>query len=149
MSLFNKKKRDIPNLNTAALPDLIFTVLFFFMIVTQLRDTEVKVQHTAPKAIEQTKLGKKTAKVHIYVGRHSDNPAEMSIQLGNRMGTIADIAPFIEAERSDMAPEDKDMLTVYMHADKDTPMEMINGIKNELRRLHVLRIFYNTDAAKQ
>ena len=44
MSLFNKKKRDIPNLNTAALPDLIFTVLFFFMIVTQLRDTEVKVR---------------------------------------------------------------------------------------------------------
>ena len=114
MSLFNKKKRDIPNLNTAALPDLIFTVLFFFMIVTQLRDTEVKVQHTVPKTIEQTKLGKKTAKVHIYVGRHSDNPAEMSIQLGNRMGTIADIAPFIEAERSDMAPEDKDMLTVYL-----------------------------------
>ena len=64
-------------------------------------------------------------------------------------GTIADIAPFIEAERSDMTPEDKDMLTVYLHADKDTPMEMINGIKNELRRLHVLRIFYNTDAAKQ
>ena len=30
MSLFNRRRREVPMLNTAALPDLIFTVLFFF-----------------------------------------------------------------------------------------------------------------------
>ena len=36
--VFRRKKHEMPGLNTAALPDLIFTVLFFFMIVTHMRD---------------------------------------------------------------------------------------------------------------
>ena len=31
MSLFSHTRRQVPQLNTAALPDLIFTVLFFFI----------------------------------------------------------------------------------------------------------------------
>ena len=35
MGKFNKTgKREMPALNTSSLPDLIFTLLFFFMIVT-------------------------------------------------------------------------------------------------------------------
>ena len=35
--------RDVPQLNTASLPDLIFTVLFFFMVVTHMRQTTLRV----------------------------------------------------------------------------------------------------------
>ena len=39
MGKFNKTgKREMPALNTSSLPDLIFTLLFFFMIVTTMRD---------------------------------------------------------------------------------------------------------------
>ena len=33
MRKLRRRSYDVPELNTAALPDLIFTVLFFFMIV--------------------------------------------------------------------------------------------------------------------
>ena len=39
MGKFNKTgKRGMPELNTSSLPDLIFTMLFFFMIVTTMRE---------------------------------------------------------------------------------------------------------------
>ena len=45
MGKFNKTgKRGMPELNTSSLPDLIFTMLFFFMIVTTMREVTLKVQ---------------------------------------------------------------------------------------------------------
>ena len=34
---FKRRSHEVPGLNTSSLPDLIFTVLFFFMIVTHMR----------------------------------------------------------------------------------------------------------------
>ena len=46
MSMFKQRqRRDIPQLNMYSMPDLIFTVLFFFMIVTHMRSVPVMVKH--------------------------------------------------------------------------------------------------------
>ena len=39
----NRSQRSMPQLNTSSLPDLIFTVLFFFMVVTHMRKTTIKI----------------------------------------------------------------------------------------------------------
>ena len=51
-SMFRSSARDkgVPSLNMASMPDLIFTVLFFFMIVTHMRSDEVKVRLQVPQA---------------------------------------------------------------------------------------------------
>ena len=64
----NKDKAEMPELNTSSLPDLIFSILFFFMIVTSMREEEVKVEFKAPKGTELNKLEKKTAGVNVYIG---------------------------------------------------------------------------------
>ena len=52
MGKFNKTgKREMPALNTSSLPDLIFTLLFFFMIVTTMREVTLKVQFTLRKVL--------------------------------------------------------------------------------------------------
>ena len=57
MGKFNKTgKRGMPELNTSSLPDLIFTMLFFFMIVTTMREVTLKVQFKVPQATELEKL---------------------------------------------------------------------------------------------
>ena len=69
MGKFNKTgKREMPALNTSSLPDLIFTLLFFFMIVTTMRVT-LKVQFTLPQGTELEKLEKKSLVVHIHLCR--------------------------------------------------------------------------------
>ena len=59
----------MPALNTSSLPDLIFTLLFFFMIVTTMREVTLKVEFKVPQATELEKLEKKSLVTFIYVGK--------------------------------------------------------------------------------
>lgn len=52
MSMFTRRQREVPGLNTSSLPDLIFTVLFFFMIVTHMRKATLKVRFQQPQGTE-------------------------------------------------------------------------------------------------
>ena len=68
-SMFHQSRRSVPSLNVASMPDLIFTVLFFFMIVTHMRSDEVKVRLQVPEGVEVQKLTNKQAVVNLYIGR--------------------------------------------------------------------------------
>jgi biopolymer transport protein ExbD len=58
MSRFRRQKHEVPGLNLAALPDLIFTVLFFFMIVTHMRVVTPLVHVETPQGTELEKARK-------------------------------------------------------------------------------------------
>ena len=93
MRRLRRRKYDMPELNTAALPDLIFTVLFFFMIVTHMRTDEMKVQYQVPKGERLERLTHKSSVCHIYIGKPigaSDD--SVRIQLNNRLATVDEIA---------------------------------------------------------
>ena len=143
----NSEDRDVPMLNTSSLPDLIFTVLFFFMIVTHMRDVDLKVRYEVPQGTEIQKLGHKASVVHIYVGRRMDAVAgaddEFFIQLNNDVATIDDIQAFIDSERSRMNSEDQGRLKVSIKADRDVPMGLISDIKYALQQNYALRINYS------
>ena len=81
MSFFRHSRREVPLLNTAALPDLIFTVLFFFITVTHMREVTLKVKYRVPEGTELTKLVKKSAVTYIYIGRPTD---EMRRTVGDK-----------------------------------------------------------------
>ena len=153
----NSEDRDVPLLNTSSLPDLIFTVLFFFMIVTHMRDVDLKVHYEVPQGTEVKKLGHKASVVHIYVGRTGSaavSPASGSsavspaaddfyIQLNNDIATLDDIKAFVESERSRMNSDDQGRMTVSIKADRDVPMHLINDIKRTLQQSYALRINYS------
>jgi biopolymer transport protein ExbD len=143
---------DMMTLNTTSLPDLIFTVLFFFMIVTHMRDVDLKVQYQVPEGTEIQKLGHKASIVNIYVGKAENG--EYAIQLNNQLSTISDIRTFLEQERKRMGSEDLARLTVSLRADRDVPMGIISDIKRELQKQNALRINYSAtekskDTSKQ
>ena len=73
MSRFKRQRqRTVPALNVASLPDLIFTVLFFFMIVTHMRDVDPKVQYNVPEGTELTKEVNKSGLVYLFIGKPVD-----------------------------------------------------------------------------
>ncbi len=135
-------ERDVPMLNTSSLPDLIFTVLFFFMIVTHMREVTLKVYYEVPQGTEIQKLGHKASIVQIYVGRQTGSD-EFRIQLNNQLSTIDDIKAFLAEERSRMSSEDQSRMTVSIKADRDVPMGMISDIKRALQQDYALRINYS------
>ena len=49
MSKFKKKgSGELPKISTASLPDIVFMLLFFFMVTTVMRPTELKVKIKTP-----------------------------------------------------------------------------------------------------
>ena len=149
MSRFKRQRpRTVPALNVASLPDLIFTVLFFFMIVTHMRDVDPKVQYTVPQGTELAKEVNKSGLVYIFIGKPVDAQGrviadEPRIQMGDRYVTVDEIGAEIEKERSRMSEEDRQRLTVSIRADRDTEMGLINDVKQALRKAGALNINYS------
>ncbi|UKK54452.1 biopolymer transporter ExbD [Prevotella sp. E2-28] len=142
--VFRRRKHEMPGLNTAALPDLIFTVLFFFMIVTHMREANLQVRYEVPKGTEVQKLTHKSSVSYIYVGRVPGQPADsFYIQLNNKLATMADIKAFVEAERAKMNSEDQPRMTVSIKADRDVPFGMIAEIKQALQQSFALKVNYS------
>jgi biopolymer transport protein ExbD len=149
MGKFNKTgKREMPALNTSSLPDLIFTLLFFFMIVTTMREVTLKVEFKVPTGTELEKLEKKSLVTFIYVGRPNEEfrkkmGSESRIQLNDQFAEVAEIQDFITQERLSMKEEDQPFMTVSLKIDQDTKMGIVTDIKQALRQAYALKINYS------
>ena len=142
------RQSPMPTLNTASLPDLIFTVLFFFMIVTHMRKVTLKVKYRVPAGTELTRLTKKSAVSYIYVGlppqsQYGSKSGKTRIQINDKYVNPDDIADYIAADRQRMSPEDQAAMTVSIKADRLTQMSVIDDIRQSLRIANVKRINFS------
>lgn len=136
----------MPEMNTSSLPDLIFTILFFFMIVTTMREVTLKVKFTVPAGTELEKLEKKSAVSFVYVGPPIDQlRATMGsgtrIQLNDKFAEPAEIMDFVARERSTMS--DQAAQTISLKVDQKTKMGIVTDIKQVLRKSWALKINYS------
>ena len=149
-SMFRRRERRVPGLNTSSLPDLIFTVLFFFMIVTHMREVELKVRYQVPAGTELEKLTRKSAVSYVYIGQPVSPTGERhQIQLNDKYATAADIEDFVAAERRSMSSEDARRMTVSIKADRQTPMAVVADVKRALQKSGALKINYSSVSAGQ
>ena len=145
MSLIRRRRRDMPELNTAALPDLIFVVLFFFMIVTHMRTETMKVTYDMPQGKGLVDQGRKTAVIHIHIGTLANGNAKNSksaIQINGKITTAEELADCLVDEKAKMTPEDRKVASVTIKADKKTPMATIAAVKNAIRHAHIRNVCY-------
>ena len=148
MIRFRKKSHDVPELNTSSLPDLIFSVLFFFMIVTHMRQVTLKVECRVPQGKNLVRLTKKSAVSHIYIGKptkdlQSKYGKETQIQLNDKLATASEVMDYMAAEKKRMSAEDQRLMTVSIKADKDTKMGVITDVKQALRQAKAIKISYS------
>ncbi|MBQ1408317.1 MAG: biopolymer transporter ExbD [Bacteroidales bacterium] len=156
MARFKQKNdKGTPALNMGSMSDIIFMLLFFFMVITTMRESSLFVKITPPKGSEVTKLEKKSLVSYINVGVPMENyvakyGTEPRIQLNDQIADVSDIRQFVELEKSARSEEDSKLLTFAIKADSRVKMGMISDIKQELRTSSALKIFYNAskDAKK-
>ncbi|TBN03239.1 biopolymer transporter ExbD [Hyunsoonleella flava] len=149
MSKFKKKKDGgLAPINTASLPDIVFMLLFFFMVATVMRENELKIKNSLPVANQVEKLDKKNPVSYIYMGKPSANykqyGTEARIQLNDDFASVGDIISFIGAERAALREELIPFLTVSLKVDKDANMGIVGDVKQELRKTNALKINYTT-----
>ncbi|KAB2871474.1 MAG: biopolymer transporter ExbD [Bacteroidales bacterium] len=148
MARFQRKgKGGMPAISTASLPDIVFMLLFFFMVSTTLRETSLMVKSSLPEATEVAKLEKKSLVSYIYVGPPIKSMqtlygTEPRIQLNDSFKTLDDIRDFISSERDAMSESDRPLLTTSLKVDEETRMGIVTDIKQELRKASALKINY-------
>lgn len=135
----------MPGISTASLPDIVFMLLFFFMVTTVMRETDLKIKKPRlPKADQVKKLERKSLVSYIYVGKSKDGSPGDRIQLNDRVSDIKDIKSFIFAERATHSEAEIPLLTTSIKADLDAYVGTITDIKIELRDINALKINYST-----
>lgn len=148
MAKFKKDgSKGSPAISTASLPDIVFMLLFFFMVVTTMREQTLKVkQPRLPDASEIKKLENKSLISYIYVGIPKDpkQGTASRIQLNDQLADVNDIALYIEAERELMGAAKASRMTTALKVDTETKMGIIVDIKQELRKVQALKINYST-----
>ena len=141
MQIRRKKHRSVPGLNMASMPDLIFTVLFFFMIVTHMRNETVKVKLQVPQGTEVTKSSNKFSTINIYIGRN--NYGDTQIQVNDRVCSIEQVGALVQNFKANLSEESQENLIINLRADRNTDMGIVNDLKKELRNVGALTIRYS------
>lgn len=152
MSKFNKKKKGMAPINTASLPDIVFMLLFFFMVATTMRETTILVKNDIPTASEIKKLEEKRLVMTIYVGAAQDAEAYGAgdkIQLNDKIATIRDVRNFIYMSRKKVPEDEQSYMTTLIKGDQESSVGTINDIKKELREVNALKVTYATRPAAQ
>jgi biopolymer transport protein ExbD len=150
MSKFKKKKgSDLPAINTASLPDIVFMLLFFFMVTTTMRETDLRIEAPKlPSAVEVKKLEHKSLVCTIYVGKSKNVEKYGSgfnrIQLNDKIASAEQVPAFIINARSKVSEAEVPFMTTSIKADKESNVGTIIDIRLKLRDVNALKVSYST-----
>jgi biopolymer transport protein ExbD len=145
MAKFKKKSNTSQDIPTAALPDIIFMLLFFFMVTTVLREDTIMVKQSIPKATQLRKMAQKKLVSYMYVGKPTDARkfgSEPKIQANDAFIEIDGIIQFIEEEKGKLAENEKDQLTVSLKVDDETKMGIVVDITQKMRDVNARKLMY-------
>lgn len=147
MNKFKKKKKGLPAISTASLPDIVFMLLFFFMVATTMRETDLIIKKpTLPVASEIKKLEHKSLVSTIYVGKSKD--ARISgdqIQVNDKIINAKEVPNFIFAEQALRKEEEVKYMVTSIKADKEAHVGTILDIKEQLRDINALKVSFSTN----
>ncbi len=142
-----KKERSTPAISTASLPDIIFMLLFFFMVSTSMKEVSYKVIIRLPQASEAKKIEKKSLVSYIYIGPpvpalRSKYGTKPVIQLNDQIASVDEIPQYVEEQRSSRPQAEVPLMIFSLKVDKNTDMGIVSDVKEELRKVQALKINY-------
>lgn len=142
--MIKRKKKAKPEINTSALPDIIFMLLFFFMVVTVMRKRPVKVALDLPSATQLVKLKHPSIHHHIYVGKHKEKIGDNKtvIQLNDKFVSIGQIRAGVRKLRLSQPEIYQEQVNTNLQADVNLEMKLLSDIKIELRKAEQVNLAY-------
>lgn len=147
MAKFKKKSKTSQEIPTASLPDIIFILLFFFMVTTVMRENTINVKQNMPNATELRKLMRKSLVSYLYMGEpknitlYGDEP---KIQANDVFLEIKDLTLWVANEKEKLDENERDKITIALKADIGVKMGLISDIQMQLRKAKALKIMYYT-----
>lgn len=153
MAKFERKKgKATPKISTSSLPDIIFILLFFFMVATVLREVSLKVENSLPQATEIEKMKDKTLVKYVYIGSPVDKKTYGSsprVQLNDAFAEVEQIGSWVESERVGLPENRRSFMKISMKVDKKTTIGIVTDVKQELRKANALYVTYTALPRKE
>ena len=149
MGRFKKEsKTGVPEINTSSMGDIVFMFLFFFMVITTMRQSSLFVRTFLPPATEVQKLEKKALIANINIGPPLQNYANLGteprIQLNDRFAEMGEIIEFVETEKQQRIESDRNAITWSLKVDETVKMGIVTDVKQELRKASAFKVNYST-----
>ncbi len=146
MNAFKRKSPLEAHISTASLPDIVFLLLFFFMVTAVIRTDEKIVEYKVPAAVQLSKAEMKTLIRELQVGKPV-NPSmgrAPLISTGNKFIEVEDLVQWVHQQKATLPEAYKDQLIIVLKADEAVHMGMIADIQQELRKSNARKILYRT-----
>lgn len=165
MGKFKKEGgKKAPAVNTSSLPDIVFMLLFFFMVATTSKESDPSVKVVQPEGVrtsDMTPFKQRSEIDFLYLGR-PQNPAraarykEMGMEFMLFMDNVAQSTPDdlynttaikswkkdkYEAKPPRMSEPIENVITC-VKADKEAPSGMIFDIRKSLQEIDALKVAY-------
>ncbi|MCU0391594.1 MAG: biopolymer transporter ExbD [Thermoflexibacter sp.] len=147
MQKFEKKSNQKQEIPTSSLPDIIFMLLFFFMVTTVLRESDILVETKLPRATQLQKLEKKSLVSYLYIGKPKQSEKygkESRIQANDVLITPTQVGHFVALAKGELPESERDKLTISLKVDMDSKMGIVSDVKQELRKADALKINYSS-----
>ncbi|MFT4738448.1 MAG: biopolymer transport protein ExbD [Cyclobacteriaceae bacterium] len=147
MSKFKKNSKSSNEIPTAALPDIIFMLLFFFMVTTVLRETDLMVKQKLPKATQLTKIQRKSLISYIYMGEPKNTTlfgTEPKIQVNDVYIMKEDVIQFVNQEKDKLSEVERDQITMSLKVDEEVKMGIVSDVQQELRKANARKLLYSS-----
>jgi biopolymer transport protein ExbD len=147
MSKFKKKanvKQEIP---TSSMPDVVFMLLFFFMVTTQLREKTIEVLQRIPEASQLRKLQRKSLVTNLFIGEPKkavQYGKEPRIQAEDVFIEPKDIIMWVNREKDKLPENERDQLTISLKVDSEAKRGIIADVETELRKANARKILYTS-----
>ncbi|MCO4807578.1 biopolymer transporter ExbD [Salibacteraceae bacterium] len=142
MKFKTKRKKSLPEISTSSLPDIIFILLFFFMVTMVIKDDQSKFQVDRPTAVQIEKMKHLDLSATIWVG-YDEGQSIPLIQFDKRLIQVDEVAGLIAEKRATLPESSAPLFTTIIKADRELPMYLITDIKQELRSINALKIQYS------
>ena len=144
MAHFKKKqagtKQEIP---TSAMPDVVFMLLFFFMVTTVLREVTLKVKLDLTRAENIEKIEEKRLVSYLYIGPErlpGNQLGEDKVQIDDAI--VDDIGSIRNLMYDKLMEQPK--LIVSLRVDKNSEFGLLTDVQKELQQAGTFRINYST-----
>ena len=145
MAKFKKKTKTSVSISVASLPDIVFMLLFFFMVTTVLREQDILVEQRLPQATQLQTLQKKTLISFLYIGEPRNAAlygTEPRIQANDALITTNDIVLWVNQEKDALSEAERDMITISLKVDREVKMGPVSDVQFELREADARRVLY-------
>ncbi|MEQ9405136.1 MAG: biopolymer transporter ExbD [Cyclobacteriaceae bacterium] len=143
---FRKKITQKPEISTASMPDIVFLLLFFFMVTATIDRSQDQLKVQVPQARAITKIQKKFLIKELHVGFPKDPVLGSSprISTEDRIISITDLGNWVQEQKTELGEAYKDQMIVMLKADVDVDMGLIGDIQVELRKHNARKVLFRT-----